>query len=108
MKRSVNLIRVACLVALGLLAVVPQAALACSGWVCIPVSYDPWCSECVYVGGSGSGGCAQWGSCSCYDIQCPAAPLDEEVAAASLGFVPEELQPASACADVPAAAHAAD
>lgn len=99
MKRTVN--RVACLIAFCLLAAaVPQAALACEGWVCMPVSYDPWCSECVYFGGTGSGGCAQWGSCSCYDIQCAAASPGEEVAS-SLGFMPEEPQPAGACTDSP-------
>ncbi len=102
MKRSVSPTRVACLAALCLLAVIPQAAQACEGYVCMPISYDPWCDACVYVGGSGSGGCAQWGACSCYDVQCAVTPPEEEVAASSLGFVPVDLQPAGACTDAPA------
>jgi hypothetical protein len=104
MKRPVTLIRVAGLLALCLLAAAPQAALACAGWVCMPVSFDPWCDACVYVGGEGSGGCAQSGPCSCFDVQCAATSPDEQKALPALGFVPEELQPAGACTDAPVAA----
>jgi hypothetical protein len=96
MKRPVNvLIRVACLIALGLFAMVPQTALACS-YYCGIVDWEPLCFGCIYSEG-GSGGCVQTGPCSCYEIQCAAAATETEAreAVSILGFVPVELEPAA-------------
>lgn len=109
MKRTSSRFRwTLCAFALLLLAGLPQAALAC-GYACLPLPWDPSCSGCQYVGGEGSGGCVQVGSCGCYEILCAVTPpTEEEIAASSLGFVPVDLQPAGACADAPGTALVAD